>query len=180
VHLDVTDSPMGELHAIIGPKGVGKSTLTCQRAVEISPGAEEAHGRRAPGLARSFQITSLFLDFTVPGNVALVIQAHAGYSFRFWRPACSEARKTPVSFADDLLPLGERGILGIFAPGIDPRIVDQQIDAAESVENAGAERGDAFLFRNVRGEGLRRSSRRRNRPPDASGAAGHNHNLVFE
>jgi branched-chain amino acid transport system ATP-binding protein len=42
------------------------------------------------GLARSFQITSLFRDFTALDNVALAVQAHAGHSFRFWRNARSE------------------------------------------------------------------------------------------
>ena len=42
------------------------------------------------GLARSFQITSLFLDFTALDNVALAVQAHAGHSFHFWRAARSE------------------------------------------------------------------------------------------
>ena len=42
------------------------------------------------GLARSFQITSLFLDFTALDNVALAVQAHAGHSFQFWRNARSE------------------------------------------------------------------------------------------
>ena len=44
------------------------------------------------GLARSFQITSLFLDFTALDNVALAVQAHAGHSFRFWR---DRARSEP-------------------------------------------------------------------------------------
>src|SRR6516164_7303332 len=61
-----------ELLAIIGPNGAGNTTLP-------------THRRSALGLARSFQITSLFLDFTVLDNVALVVQAHAGHSFRFWR-----------------------------------------------------------------------------------------------
>ena len=42
------------------------------------------------GLARSFQITSLFRDFTALDNVALAVQAHRGHSFRFWRDARSE------------------------------------------------------------------------------------------
>ena len=42
------------------------------------------------GLARSFQITSLFLDLSVLDNVALAVQAHAGHSFRFWRDARRE------------------------------------------------------------------------------------------
>jgi branched-chain amino acid transport system ATP-binding protein len=98
------DVPAGELHAIIGPNGAGKSTLIGQLAGEISPDAGRIffngrditdlpmHRRSSLGLARSFQITSLFLDFTVLDNVALAAQAHAGHSFRFWRPARSEAK----------------------------------------------------------------------------------------
>ena len=47
--------------------------------------------RSALGLARSFQITSLFLDFTALDNVALAVQAHAGHSFHFWRDAREES-----------------------------------------------------------------------------------------
>ena len=98
------DVPAGELHAIIGPNGAGKSTLIGQLAGEISPDAGRiffngrditrlpTHRRSSLGLARSFQITSLFLDLTVLDNVALAVQAHAGHSFRFWRPARSEAK----------------------------------------------------------------------------------------
>jgi branched-chain amino acid transport system ATP-binding protein len=93
----------GELHAIIGPNGAGKSTLIGQLAGEIRPDGGQiifngrditrmpAWRRSGLGLARSFQITSLFQDFTVLDNVALAVQAHAGHSFRFWRPARSEA-----------------------------------------------------------------------------------------
>jgi len=96
------DVPAGELHAIIGPNGAGKSTLIGQLAGEIAPErghiffngrditALPTHRRSVLGLARSFQITSLFLDFTVLDNVALAVQAHAGHSFRFWRPARTE------------------------------------------------------------------------------------------
>lgn len=88
-----------ELHAVIGPNGAGKTTLIGQLTGEIVPnsgriffnGAEitgmPVHARSALGLARSFQITSLFLDFTALDNVALAVQAHAGHSFRFWRNA---------------------------------------------------------------------------------------------
>jgi branched-chain amino acid transport system ATP-binding protein len=94
----------GELHAIIGPNGAGKSTLIGQLAGEISPEKGQiffngcditylpTHRRSALGLARSFQITSLFLDFTVLDNVALAVQAHAGHSFRFWQPARKETK----------------------------------------------------------------------------------------
>jgi len=93
----------GKLHAIIGPNGAGKSTLIGQLTGEIAPDsgrihfagrditALPVHKRSALGLARSFQITSLFLDFTALDNVALAVQAHAGHSFAFWRNARTEA-----------------------------------------------------------------------------------------
>jgi branched-chain amino acid transport system ATP-binding protein len=92
----------GELHAVIGPNGAGKTTLIGQLTGEIrsDDGAIRFAGsditalpawrRSLTGLARTFQITSLFLDFTVLDNVALAVQAHAGHSFRFWRPARSD------------------------------------------------------------------------------------------
>jgi len=49
-----------------------------------------SHRRSALGLARTFQISSLFLDFTVLDNVALAVQARSGHSFRFWRDARGE------------------------------------------------------------------------------------------
>ena len=61
------------------------------------------------GLARSFQITSLFLDFTALDNVALAVQAHAGHSFRFWREARSEPElREPARAALARVGLGER------------------------------------------------------------------------
>jgi branched-chain amino acid transport system ATP-binding protein len=95
--------PRGELHAVIGPNGAGKTTLIGQLSGEVDPDAGRVrfagndittlptYRRSALGLARSFQITSLFLDFTVLDNVALAVQAHAGHSFRFWRAARDEA-----------------------------------------------------------------------------------------
>jgi branched-chain amino acid transport system ATP-binding protein len=96
------DVPRGELHAIIGPNGAGKTTLIGQLTGELTPdagrirfdGADitglQVYQRSQLGLARSFQITSLFLDFTALDNVALAVQAHAGHSFRFWRDARRE------------------------------------------------------------------------------------------
>jgi branched-chain amino acid transport system ATP-binding protein len=95
--------PQGELHAIIGPNGAGKTTLIGQLGGEITPDRGRIHfehlditdlpawRRSQLGLARSFQITSLFPDFTVLDNVALAVQAHAGHSFHFWRDARGEA-----------------------------------------------------------------------------------------
>jgi branched-chain amino acid transport system ATP-binding protein len=89
----------GELHAIIGPNGAGKTTLIAQLAGQLAADAGRIrfagrdisalpmHRRARLGLARSFQITSLFLDLSVLDNVALAVQARAGHSFRFWRDA---------------------------------------------------------------------------------------------
>src|SRR6202045_4663423 len=91
-----------EVHAIIGPNGAGKTTLIGLLSGEIVPeegsirfdGAEisglPVYRRSQLGLARSFQITSLFRDFTALDNVALAVQAHCGHSFRFWRDARRE------------------------------------------------------------------------------------------
>ena len=95
--------PEGELHALIGPNGAGKTTLIAQLSGLLVPdsgrvyfGGGDITGVSMPtrsllGLARSFQITSLFLDLSVLDNVALAVQAHAGHSFHFW----SNARREP-------------------------------------------------------------------------------------
>jgi branched-chain amino acid transport system ATP-binding protein len=44
------------------------------------------------GLARTFQITSVFRKFTAAENVLLAVQAHTGHSFRFWAPARGDLR----------------------------------------------------------------------------------------
>ena len=92
----------GELHAVIGPNGAGKTTLIAQLSGQLPPDSGRirfagtditrlpVYKRSALGLARSFQITSLFLDHSVLDNVALAVQAHAGHSFRFWRNARHE------------------------------------------------------------------------------------------
>jgi branched-chain amino acid transport system ATP-binding protein len=93
----------GELHAVIGPNGAGKTTLIAQLTGELTPNTGRVRfggidiTRTSPfrrsllGLARSFQITSVFPDLTVLDNVALAVQAHAGHSFHFWRNARKDA-----------------------------------------------------------------------------------------
>jgi branched-chain amino acid transport system ATP-binding protein len=67
------------------------------------------HTRSALGLARTFQITSLFLNLSVLDNVALAVQAHAGHSFRFWRSARSEMElREPARAALDRVGLSAR------------------------------------------------------------------------
>src|SRR5262249_5403594 len=97
-HLSLTVPP-GELHAVIGPNGAGKTTLVSQLAGQVQPDSGTirfagrditwlpTHRRSASGLAQSFQIAPLLLDFTVLESGALAGQARAGHSFRFWRNA---------------------------------------------------------------------------------------------
>jgi len=99
VDLDVRE---GETHAIIGPNGAGKTTLIGQLAGNLRPDAGRirfagdditalaAPARSRKGLARSFQITSIYREFSALDNVALAVQAHAGHSFRFWKAARAE------------------------------------------------------------------------------------------
>ena len=80
----------GEVHAVIGPNGAGKSTLVNQLSGALRPDAGcitlqgrditrmPMHRRVAAGMARSFQVTSLFARFTVRENVALALQAWRG------------------------------------------------------------------------------------------------------
>jgi len=89
----------GETHAVIGPNGAGKTTFISQLAGNLRPdtgtvrfaGADitalPAPRRARLGLARSFQITSVYPEFSALDNVALAVQAHSGHSFRFWRAA---------------------------------------------------------------------------------------------
>jgi branched-chain amino acid transport system ATP-binding protein len=100
IDLDVRE---GETHAIIGPNGAGKTTLIGQLAGDLRPdrgrvrfAGEDITGLAAPararkGLARSFQITSIYPDFSALENVMLSVQARSGHSFHFWRRAREDA-----------------------------------------------------------------------------------------
>ncbi|OFZ90266.1 MAG: ABC transporter ATP-binding protein [Betaproteobacteria bacterium RBG_16_66_20] len=101
-HVDF-DVRAGETHAVIGPNGAGKTTFIKQLSGELRPDSGRVRfagedittlsvpRRSHKGLARSFQITSIYRDFSALDNVALAVQAHAGHSFRFWRKAREDA-----------------------------------------------------------------------------------------
>jgi branched-chain amino acid transport system ATP-binding protein len=106
------DVAEGETHAVIGPNGAGKTTFIGQLAGNLRPdsgriafGGEDitrlpAARRARRGLARSFQITSVYLEFSALQNVMLAVQARSGRT-GFWR----DARTDPslVSPARDFL-----------------------------------------------------------------------------
>src|SRR5271167_2521129 len=118
ITLDITPN---EVHAVIGPNGAGKTTLIGLLSGEVAPQEGSIHfdgvditrlpvyRRSQLGLARSFQITSLFRDFTALENVALAVQAHRGHSFRFWRDARGEDElRKPALAALSRIGLAER------------------------------------------------------------------------
>jgi branched-chain amino acid transport system ATP-binding protein len=118
VDLDVAE---GETLAVIGPNGAGKTTLIAQLSGDLAPDAgtirfagEDVTALPAParsgrGFARSFQITSIFREFSALDNVALAVQAHAGHSFRFWRRAREErALREPARAVLAQVGLGAR------------------------------------------------------------------------
>jgi branched-chain amino acid transport system ATP-binding protein len=118
IDLDVVP---GETHAIIGPNGAGKTTLIGQLAGDLRPDTGsirfadqdvtrlDAPHRARRGLARSFQVTSIFRDFSALDNVALAVQARTGHSFRFWRPVRAEpALRGPARAALESVGLGAR------------------------------------------------------------------------
>ena len=111
----------GEVHALIGPNGAGKTTLIHQVSGSLPADTGQilfeerditrlaAHERVRAGLARSYQVTSLFRRFSVLDNLALAVQARSGSSLRFWRPARAErARYDEAAAFADRVGLGAR------------------------------------------------------------------------
>jgi branched-chain amino acid transport system ATP-binding protein len=111
----------GETHAVIGPNGAGKTTFISQLAGNLRPDAGTvrfggadittlpAPKRARLGLARSFQITSVYPEFSALDNVALAVQANAGHSFRFWKAARADRTLTePAQRVLEEVGLAER------------------------------------------------------------------------
>lgn len=101
VDFDLTE---GELVAVIGPNGAGKTTFVNLLAGALRPdtgdviyagtpiSSRPVHARAMSGITRSFQISSIFPDLTVLENVMIAAQAHAGHSFKFWKPVHTETQ----------------------------------------------------------------------------------------
>ncbi|MER3353365.1 MAG: ABC transporter ATP-binding protein [Hoeflea sp. D1-CHI-28] len=92
----------GELHALIGPNGAGKSTLMKQLSGELEPDSGHinyfgrditrlsAAKRARAGIARSYQITSIFPEYTALENVATVVQTKTTRGTAFLRRAAGD------------------------------------------------------------------------------------------
>ncbi|AKM30775.1 branched-chain amino acid ABC transporter ATP-binding protein [Pandoraea faecigallinarum] len=104
--LDVTRNvslslPAGARHALIGPNGAGKSTLMNLLTGVLKPNAGvvrvggtdvtsmPSHKRVKLGLARTFQLNTLFDTLTVAENVALALTSRRGLDARIGKPLAS-------------------------------------------------------------------------------------------
>jgi len=102
------------LHALIGPNGAGKTSFfniisgrfaPSRGSIELE-GADittrPARARVKLGMARSFQITSLFMESSVRGNLEMAaLGKSAARAFRFWSKWSTEA--TEVEGVDRVL-----------------------------------------------------------------------------
>lgn len=87
----------GTVHALVGPNGAGKTTLfnlltgfLTPTSGEIRLGERDITGMQPEqiahlGIARSFQITSLFDQMSVVDHVELALASPTGLGYRFWR-----------------------------------------------------------------------------------------------
>ena len=87
----------GERVAIIGPNGAGKSTLFNLISGRFGPTSGEIHlhGKRIDGLrpfeinrmglARSFQVSNLFVRLSVFENIRCAVLWSMGYRYAFWK-----------------------------------------------------------------------------------------------
>jgi branched-chain amino acid transport system ATP-binding protein len=93
----------GSRHGILGPNGSGKTTLFNSISGLNTPTSGTIHlhdtdvttrparARAKMGLARTFQITSLFPSLTVRDNVAMATRMAGGVAGSWWTPARGQA-----------------------------------------------------------------------------------------
>lgn len=100
------------VHALIGPNGAGKSTLLNVVSGHIAPttgqvlyrgkpiSGRQPHDTARQGVARSFQITSIFSGFSVFENVQTALLAQQGLCTRMFQRAEPMLREDALSLLE--------------------------------------------------------------------------------
>ncbi|MTE01721.1 ATP-binding cassette domain-containing protein [Paracoccus sp. YIM 132242] len=147
VDLDIAE---GEIHALIGPNGAGKTTCfnLLTGSLPASSGTIRLRGETISGLGmdriaqrglvRSYQISSIFPDFTALNNVRFALQQGRRTNFDFWRSELSLTglNDAAMGLLDDLglsdwaevragdLPYGRKRALEIATTlALDPQVL---------------------------------------------------------
>lgn len=88
---------LGSIHALIGPNGAGKTTVFSMLSKFLAPSkgvirfngnditALKPHEVSRNGIARSFQISSVFPHLSATENVVIALQQSRSDNFHFWR-----------------------------------------------------------------------------------------------
>ena len=129
--------PPGVRYALIGPNGAGKTTLMNLMTGMLAPdagqiflGGEEIsalkpHQRVKKGLARTFQINTLFPQLSALEAVALAVLERDGHAHNWWRglpgfrgaideaQAILESLRVPATRLTRELPYGQQRLLEI-------------------------------------------------------------------
>jgi branched-chain amino acid transport system ATP-binding protein len=94
----------GTVHALVGPNGAGKTTLFNLLTGFLAPSSGQILFRGADitgkqpeqiahlGIARSFQITSLFDQMSLVDHLELALASPTGLGYRFWRSSSQMRR----------------------------------------------------------------------------------------
>jgi branched-chain amino acid transport system ATP-binding protein len=116
----------GARHALIGPNGAGKSTFVNLVTGIFAPtagailvdGKDVTHSspqhRVAGGMARTFQLNTLFNELTVAENIAIPVAQRLGASWRPWGRTGNDRRVTDevaeLMDSMNILPLAARRV----------------------------------------------------------------------
>jgi branched-chain amino acid transport system ATP-binding protein len=143
-HVNLAVEP-GELRAIIGPNGAGKTSFfhlisgvirpssgqVLWRGEDISALPAPARCRR--GISRTFQITSIFPEFSVLENVRIAIQLKTGGNFRLLGGrSLLSSTESQARASLEFLGLGDRAdLLASTLPHGDQRLLELAMALAQ-------------------------------------------------
>ena len=134
----------GHVHSLIGPNGAGKTTafncisgfLRPDSGQVVLDGCDvtgwKPHRLVAVGMARTFQVTTIFGELTVLENVGLAVRSRSDKNLLMWRSAESLSGEQSEALSIlETLGLGDRaGVIGNHLSHGDERILEIAIALA--------------------------------------------------